>query len=237
MECAVCGIRSSVGYCAECQKLLCEECGIKCDHCAKMVCSDHVYETSSGKSLCPVCKKERDERRRKRRHHRDDEEAAGGSTLPPGVEEPEGEEEEEVILVESARQATPPWLLSVYASSAALVVALVVLFVPGFRGLSIYLTLVPAVLVALAGLAWAVFGMVSGRYMEDRNRCGIGLVLAVLALAGAAWAISSDVRARRAEEQEAVVGSRDYESPEGRKQWRQEQLRRGTRGSLPGQGE
>lgn len=55
MECAQCGIRSSVGFCHECEMLLCEVCGHQCERCHKTVCRSHIQRTSSGRNVCVSC--------------------------------------------------------------------------------------------------------------------------------------------------------------------------------------
>ena len=55
MECGSCNIRSSVGYCHECELLLCEECSHTCERCHKTVCRSHIQRTSSGRRICVSC--------------------------------------------------------------------------------------------------------------------------------------------------------------------------------------
>ncbi len=55
MECGDCGIRSSVGFCHECEMLLCEECSRTCERCHKTVCKSHIQRTSSGRRICVSC--------------------------------------------------------------------------------------------------------------------------------------------------------------------------------------
>ena len=55
MECAECTVRSSVGYCHECDMLLCEVCSHTCERCGKVVCSSHIQRTSSGRNICVSC--------------------------------------------------------------------------------------------------------------------------------------------------------------------------------------
>lgn len=55
MECAQCGVRSSIGYCHECEILLCEVCGNRCERCHKTVCRSHIQRTSSGRNICVSC--------------------------------------------------------------------------------------------------------------------------------------------------------------------------------------
>lgn len=54
MECAVCHVRSSVGFCPECKKLLCEVCGGMCPACGQIACREHLHQTASG-ALCHTC--------------------------------------------------------------------------------------------------------------------------------------------------------------------------------------
>lgn len=63
MECAQCGIRSSVGFCHECEMLLCEVCGHQCERCHKTVCRSHIQRTSSGRNVCVSCVVENYEKR------------------------------------------------------------------------------------------------------------------------------------------------------------------------------
>lgn len=55
MECGDCAIRSSVGYCHECEMLLCEECSRTCERCHNTVCKSHIQRTSSGRRICVSC--------------------------------------------------------------------------------------------------------------------------------------------------------------------------------------
>jgi len=61
MECSVCNTRSSIGYCVECQSLLCEECAVTCQGCGKLICRDHVHETPHNRRLCIKCYAERNQ--------------------------------------------------------------------------------------------------------------------------------------------------------------------------------
>jgi hypothetical protein len=73
MECAICQLRSSVGYCAECKALLCEVCNETCSHCGAVVCPECLVETSSGRELCKTCMA----KYQKRKAHRAAEREAG----------------------------------------------------------------------------------------------------------------------------------------------------------------
>lgn len=54
MECSVCHVRSSVGFCPECKTLLCEVCGALCTRCGQLACKGHLQRTSEG-PLCRAC--------------------------------------------------------------------------------------------------------------------------------------------------------------------------------------
>ena len=67
MECSVCELRSGVSSCVRCHVLLCEECGIACDHCSSSVCPEHSYTTRKGRTLCVSCAEERKQRKKQQR--------------------------------------------------------------------------------------------------------------------------------------------------------------------------
>ncbi len=54
MECTVCRVRSSVGFCPECKTLLCEVCGALCARCGQLACKGHLQRTDEG-LLCRAC--------------------------------------------------------------------------------------------------------------------------------------------------------------------------------------
>ncbi len=214
MDCAVCSIRSSIGFCVECHILLCEECATICTRCGKLMCTDHVHETRSGKTLCMECVEERRARRKERAEE--------------PVEDKEAEEEEEVgdeALVISARRVTPPWELSMYAVGGAVILGLLLLI---FRGLRV--SVAPwgpylVALLALFALIWAVVGLVGKEYDEDRQRSALGLGLGIV-LIGLSGAVAWYEAVQRAEERERErIGTRDYEkTDDGRAEWRMEML-------------
>ena len=199
MECAVCEVRSSMGYCCDCSKLLCEQCGVSCDRCNRMICPDHTHVTPHGRRLCTTCMKERDAKRKQRRQTPVEAEAEESTSFQqlsaitpkprprPGEAPEEGEEEEEGRVL-GEYVPTPPWKLSLMASSTAAFVALLLLVVPWFTGLMQPLSSIVAALVAVLGIIWAVVGLTREEHFEDRPKCFYGLGMAVLALvlAGAA---------------------------------------------------
>lgn len=84
MECAECGVRSAVGYCAECETLLCEVCGRTCSECGKIACRSHLQRTSSGRNICVSCVvlhyDKRARQSKELRERRAEEAALGGKT-------------------------------------------------------------------------------------------------------------------------------------------------------------
>ncbi len=185
MDCQVCEVRSSVGYCVECQKILCETCGVTCENCGKLSCPDHIHETSSGRVLCKSCYDERREKRKqmKAAHAKKGE----GDTSLEGLEaaDDEGDIGDEA-LVASARRPIQPWQFSVYIASAGIVVALLALFIDALRRIPMggnnyinsgWIFLIIPVL----AIIWAVVGLTKEEYYEDRPKCFYGLAASVVA--------------------------------------------------------
>lgn len=84
MQCAECGVRSAVGYCTECETMLCEVCGRTCSECGKIACRSHLQRTSSGRNICVSCVvlhyDKRARQSKERRERRAEEVALGGKT-------------------------------------------------------------------------------------------------------------------------------------------------------------
>ncbi|HIJ65755.1 MAG TPA: hypothetical protein HPP77_07360 [Candidatus Hydrogenedentes bacterium] len=230
MECDVCHTRSSAGYCAECNKLLCEECAVTCSRCGSLVCPDHMHETRSGRLLCAECVRERQERRSKYQAAKAavaaDEEAAV-------ADEAEAEEEVEVLTA-SAAKVISPWTLSVSAGGAALVIVVVAIFFPYFRVVSFGWTSALVIMVAVGGAFWGVVGLIFPRYYEDRSRSLLGVVLAVAALGCAVFGIAREAKVALEEKALREAGPRAYlKSDAERKEYKDTILR----GELPAKGE
>ncbi len=252
MNCSVCNIRGSVGFCAECKTLLCEECGIVCERCGKMACSKHVYVTSSGRQICTICQAERREKRAKQQTgvsaaaKADTEstsfEALQGTgepvatgTAAVGAEVPVSAE----ALTMSGRAPIPPWKLSLYSACASLLSVLVILFIPAFWSMLLgaesnsalpFLIILIPLLPAFLAILWAIGGIFMSPYIEDRAKCLIGLGIGTLAV------ILGFVAAARAPDYldsiqpDILKGTRTEDmTPEQLQQWRTEQLRRYSR--------
>lgn len=232
MECAVCQIRSNIGYCVECQILLCEQCSTKCEVCSKLMCVDHVHETDHGRLLCYECMEERDrkyaERKKKHDSKKKKQEPAEDLSFDAlmGATE-EGEEEEDEALVMSGYQPTPPWRLSLYAAGGGILISLVLLGFPGLAGLAQPWTSIITLFVAAIGVFWAVIGLRrKDEEKEARKRCwyGLGGAGAVVILA----VVTLIIRPAKTEETviESFEDGREQLSEDELERWRQEQLRR-----------
>jgi hypothetical protein len=187
MDCSVCEIRSSIGYCEDCNTLLCDECHTKCDVCAAMLCPDHVNMTRGGRSLCLSCYEERNARKKARhdRHGRDgdDEHVPTGLADLTGEEDEELEADEHAVLTASARKPVVPWKLSLNFAVVGLVAIIVLIAVPAdwrfapiplvdVFPLSIFVLVLP-----VWAFFWAGYGLTKPEFIEDFQKCFYGLAL------------------------------------------------------------
>lgn len=188
MECHICEVRSSVGYCVECHELLCETCGIPCDQCGKMSCPTHIHETKSGKALCVGCYAERRAKKEAvkaevvHRHTKEHRDAVNTSfqTLEaqPGAE---GEEISNEALVASARRIVEPWKMSLYISLAGIGLGLLLLLFPSLRhvaspiGAKSFATGMLLFVFILFSVFWSWVGLRNEEYYRDRVKCFFGI--------------------------------------------------------------
>lgn len=109
MQCAECGVRSAVGYCGECETLLCEVCGRTCSQCGKVACRSHLQRTSSGRNICVSCVvlhyDKRARQSKERRERRAEEAAMGAKTRK---HHKQATEPENLSFEALARDLTPP---------------------------------------------------------------------------------------------------------------------------------
>jgi len=224
MECMVCGLRSSVGYCVVCQKMLCEECGIRCETCGKLVCAEHSYETSSGKQLCVECQKERKKEYARRR--REAEEGIPPQDEVSAQDEVVGQDE---VLTASAKRRVEPWLWSLGVSIAGAALVLLLLVAPSLRraplGANAYIpmSIVPIV-VSLFAMVWGIVGLVREEHYEDRPKCFAGLGLALVTILLAVVAIWTDPAARIKSEFDLMQSDREGLSQKELDDWRKQSL-------------
>jgi hypothetical protein len=235
MECSACGVRSAVGYCVKCQAMLCEECGIACETCGKVVCSEHMQETRSGRQLCVACYEER----RHGRKGQGDHGAAEGTafeTLKAEGAEPGGEEGSEgEILTASAYRSIPPWKLSLGVAITAVVLALIILLFPGMRRVTLSGTTyipTPYLLLILPALsiAWAALGLVRSEYWEDRPKCLIGPVVSLVCIALCIVAAVTDPAKEADRAAQELQQEREGMTKEQLEVWREQRLQRYDRG-------
>ena len=229
MECDLCQIRSSQGYCAECKRLLCEVCSVACSECGKNVCATHVHETRSGKQLCAGCTRARKEKKRKKERpepvERTSFEALDGAAH---VSSDEGVDDDRPILTASARQQAPPWKLSVYAAGAAAIVMALVLAVPQFRMIGQPFSSVLAIALCAISGVWATIGLTAEAHYETRPRNFFGIAIAVVALLLAVFALQLDTTTGGDDSLEAGMVERQGMTPEELTEWRRQRLERFT---------
>jgi len=228
MECIVCEIRSSTTSCVECQALLCEECAVVCESCGKSACPEHVHDSRTGRRMCAVCYDERKARRRKRKGVP----APAGTSLdaPDGEAAVEDEDLEGQTLTSSGYARVQPWKMALYISLCALAIALILL-VPSLRrvplGANAYLPthIVPILMVAVA-VGWAIYGVYTQRYFDERAKCVISLGLAVVIVVISAVGIVTDPARKETQEVRALEDERNAMSQEELEDWRDNVLNR-----------
>ena len=237
MECIECGIRSAVGSCRTCGKLLCEECGTECQECGHAVCSEHVNVTPGKRNLCGKCFEKRQERQDRREGRKSGHAAkTGGGVVEEleGEELEEGETLEERTLTMSARRAPNPSLISLSVAGLGLALMLLVLLVPDLRRVALgpdaYLpTPLILLIIPIVGGAWGILGMQQQsdgrtpyRTIWMRSVTGVGIAIVTCVLGVVAWQTDP----ARIAEQEARQSQQQEMTPEQLEQWRQERLER-----------
>ena len=232
MDCFVCNSRSAVDSCSECQALLCEVCGVKCDQCGKMVCPDHVHKTRHGHNLCVRCNEARKAHKDKRKGGAEEAAALAGTSLEAlegGREEEEAIEDE--ALVASVRKLAPPWKLSLYAACTGAVLVLIILLLPGLRRIPLpgggsfptsYFFLIPP----LIAVFWSVTGLVREDYREERPRCLIGLGVALVTCVLVFVAVFTDPVRRAEIDSVRSQDERNNMTVDELGEWREEKLNR-----------
>lgn len=236
MECHICEVRSSIGYCVECHELLCETCGVPCDQCGKLSCPTHIHETKSGKALCAGCYAERRAKReavkaeivhRHGRHHRDE-----ADTSFQGLEKAEegaGEISDEA-LVASARRIIEPWKMSLYIALAGVGFGIVLLAFPNLRhiafGARTYSTGFLLLMFILLSGFWAWVGLRNEEYYRDRVKCFYGIGVNILCIVFAFITISSAPTVDTRPVITTVPVRTGNETQEQLQQWRENALRK-----------
>lgn len=227
MDCTICNLRSEVGACAECKTLLCEVCATTCERCGKLTCPEHLHITSHDRQLCERCYGERKVARaaakRKKLGLVDDEAPEHRS------DEPEEEEEEDIVVL-AGWEPPKPWQLSMYAASIGVAAIVLMLLLPSMRGFSTssggaYIPIPYALLVIVAlSVFWSVRGFIKEEDPSDRNRCFIGLGMAIATIILIFVAVYTDPHRLAAIEARKVQAERDDMTPAQLQQWRLEKL-------------
>ncbi len=201
MECMECGIRSAVGSCKTCGKLLCEECGAECEECGHAICSEHINITPGKRKLCDACFEKRQERREGRKSGHGKAKAQGGVVEELQDEElEEAETLEERALTASARRAPNPSVISISVAGLGLVLMLLVLIFPDLRRVALGPdTFLPTPLVLLiiplVAVAWGILGMQQKesdsrtpyRTLWRRSAAGVAIAVVSCVLGVVAW--------------------------------------------------
>lgn len=237
VECKICEVRSSVGYCVECRALLCETCGVPCEQCRKISCPTHTHTTRSGKVLCAGCYAERRAKREAvkaevvhRQHARHGE---PGDTSLAGLEaapEAEGEVRDEALVASARGAAVQPWQMSLYIALVGIALGIALILFPSIRHVAFgartysigYIVFVFVVLSAV----WAWIGLRNEEYYRDRIKCfyGVGACI-VCALVGVVTVSRPPVTEERPVSA-TVELRRGDETAEELEEWRQRALQK-----------
>ena len=156
MVCEVCKTRNPAGFCAACQKMLCDECSKLCEQCGKMVCPECVVTTRSGKVLCPACLEELKAKRAQAK-------AAGA---PP--EEAQAAEEAFPVPEVPPRALPRPWVASLVVGCAGVLLSLLLHAMVGPVHFSVFI-------VAMLGLLWGMVGLFGPYEQKAHALAGIAL--------------------------------------------------------------
>lgn len=232
MDCGVCEIRSSVGYCVTCRKLLCEECGLACVKCGKLMCDEHVEKTRHGRIMCPGCM----EARRAERAKAKGEEAGARKpdTETATVAEFDELDAEERVLAGSVRKQMPPWKVSLFTAVVGVLAVVFILIFPSFRRIPLFgMVLLQAgylfLLFPALAIFWAVVGLRTEAGDEDadnagRKRCYVSLGLATLAAVLSVVAIVTDPARHPITRDDGMLQDRNYMTEQQLDEWREQVL-------------
>ncbi len=171
MICECCDLRSSVGFCAQCGRLVCEECGVRCEECKQLMCPEHISGPASFRQICPKCLEQSST-------FEEAESAApahghGHTRVSPLEPEPEFE-------------LPPAWRLSLGTAGVGALFVFFLFVFPPLRHLPLTAKVafpVPALVgvLPLAGLIWALVGI--RRREKEQDYCYLGLILSAALLA------------------------------------------------------
>ncbi len=210
MECSVCHVRSSVGFCPECKSLLCEVCGALCTRCGQLACKGHLQRTDAG-LLCRACiiKQLRPAAAAPPPEPGggeapistpevlsfaalmadvDEDQRPTAAYVPAASAETPAERKEALnrrVLTASARKDTPVWLSSLVGGVASWLVFWPAARTELFLEVRNYLLLI-VLAVSLGTVVWAAAGVMRREASgKERGLCLLGLVLGAGAAAAA----------------------------------------------------
>lgn len=236
MECHICEVRSSVGFCVECHELLCETCGVPCDQCGKISCPTHIHETKSGKALCAGCYAERRAKKEAakaeivQRHTKAHRQAVDTSfqSLEKAPKE-EGEISDEALVI-SAKTAIEPWKVSLYIAIAGIAFGIVLLIFPNLRhialGAQTFSTGLLLIMFVLFSWFWAWVGLRDEQFFLDRIKCFYGIGASVVCVVLAFITISSAPTEETVPVNPNVTVRTGNETQEQLEQWRENALKK-----------
>lgn len=184
MECAVCGLRSAVGFCPECKQLLCEICSHPCGECGHVVCPAHLHDgrcrVCVSRSLEPVSRFSTGEPGSLDAFAvRSDGSAEG--VFAKGRAGVSGDALEERLngrmLVQSGRKESPAWLTGLMGGLAAWLLLWPASYRRIFGEIQLYL-IYPVLALALGSALWSAVRLFDRRSSRrERALCLLGLLL------------------------------------------------------------
>ncbi len=167
MVCDICKTRNPAGFCATCQKMLCEECSNKCEECGKMVCPQCLVTTRSGRMFCQECVEELKAKKAKAK-----------AKAAVGPEEGEAEEEEFPIPEPLPRVRIRPWVASLLLGSIGILMSLLFYAWVGKVHVSVFI-------LGILGFAWGLVGVFGKSEQKPQAFAGILLNIVPFILAAA----------------------------------------------------
>lgn len=220
MECEVCKERSSVGYCAETNVLICEVCSSACEKCGTLVRTDAARMSErSGRIYCTHCWNEKHPSKPAKVSKApvaaagdgpvDTSFAALGDAADASVsdisalnavEDANEAIDEEAALKASAWKPPPPWKLSFQSAILGLIAILCVYIFPSFYrvtmpGGQVILTPYFLMVVPIIAIIWGMLGLTSMDYMADKTRSLLGVLIGGAALVLCVTALMRDPHA------------------------------------------
>jgi len=167
MVCDICKTRNPAGFCATCQKMLCEECSNQCEECGKMVCPECLVTTRSGRMLCQGCVEELKAKKAKAK-----------AKAAVGAEQGEAEEQEFPVPEPLPRVQIRPWVASLLLGSIGILLSLLFYAWGGKVHVSV-------LILGILGFAWGLVGIFGKSEQKPQAFAGVLLNIVPFILAAA----------------------------------------------------